>query len=384
MGWRREKVDVLPWLDKYATRRYGSWTPNVHEAWRLLISGAYSNYWGSYTRSYVVERPRTSLEPDTRFRPGDVFQAWKVLVTEVLNKNLDSSIEPLKYDLVDFGRQVLVNLFADVYALHRATFNQLRENRLSSLASDLNIISALMLEIIDDVDALLASNTNFLFGHWLSDAIASAASNTSQDFLNLIHFNARNQITRWGPIGNIEDYAAKEWAGLISTYYKKRWEIYLTWVSNITENGAAYNTSYLNEPLDLFENGYSYQTDMFPVTPVGDSLELTAKHLKKYAITDPHYIESHYTVSYDTELTPEDLLYGQPVSLWTDNYEQLVWLCETNPDCGGFSYPPVSFKSTSKAQLRMKGNDTASWTQFKSGSIAFVKKALEAKKLRLS
>ena len=382
MGWRTEEVDLVPWLDMYAARRYGNWTPNVREAWRLLVSGAYSNYWGSYTHSFVVLRPRTSLEPDTRFRPGDVFQAWKVLATEVLNEKLDPTVEPLKYDLVDFGRQVLVNLFADVYTLHRATFNQLRNNRLqTSLGSDLDVLSTLMLDIIDDVDTLLASNTNFLFGHWLSDALKSAADNTSQDFLDLIQFNARNQITRWGPNGNIEDYAAKEWAGLIRTYYKKRWEIYMTWVTNITENGAAYDTNYLNKLLDSFENSYNYQTDLFPVTPVGDSQKLTAAHMKKYTITDPDHIDKHYTVSFNTEFTPEDLLYGEPVTLWTDNYEQLVWLCEVNPDCGGFSYPPLSFKSMSQSLSRMKGNGTASsLTQFKSGSVAFVKKTL-AKKL---
>ena len=31
----------------------------------------------------------------------------------------------------------------------------------------------------------------------------------------MYEYNARNQITLWGPNGEIDDYAAKNWAGLI-------------------------------------------------------------------------------------------------------------------------------------------------------------------------
>lgn len=374
MGWRSEKVDVLPWLDHYAARRYGNWTQAVHEAWRLLVSGAYSNYWGSYTHSFVVLRPRTNLGPDTRFRPGDVIQAWKVLSTAVLNRELDATIGPLRYDLVDFGRQVLVNLFADVYTLHRTALIQFTSTRLSSRASELNILSTIMLDIIDDLDILLSSDTNFLFGHWLTEARLSAADNTPVDVLNLIEFNARNQITRWGPNGNIEDYAAKEWAGLITSYYKERWEIYIAWVNNATDKGISLNTTYLNEPLTLFENGWNYQVESFPTLPTGDSVDLTAKYLQKYT-KDQSYINGEYATMYNTEFVPDDLLYGQPVTLWTDNYEQFVWLCELHPDCIGFSYPPMAFKAKPQSQ---SGNGS-SLVQFKSGSVLFLKKTVAMK-----
>ena len=30
-----------------------------------------------------------------------------------------------------------------------------------------------------------------------------------------LEFNARNQVTLWGPNGEINDYAAKSWGGLV-------------------------------------------------------------------------------------------------------------------------------------------------------------------------
>ena len=371
MGWRSQTVDVLPWLDQYAARRYGNWTPEVHEAWRLLVSGAYSynRDTGYYYHSFVVRRPSTSLEPDMRFRPGDVLQAWKLLSTTVLGQKLDGTIQPLLYDLTDFGRQVLVNLFADVYTIHRTALTQLVATGSTSRASELSILSATMLSIVDDVDVLLSANTNFLFGHWLNEALQSAASSTPDDVLDLIQFNARNQITRWGPDGNIEDYAAKEWAGLISGYYRKRWEIYVSWVKNATEKGISLNDTYLSSFLNEFESDWGYQTDheSYPVTTTGDTLELTSKYLQKYT-RDQDYVSSKYTIMYNMEFTPDNLLYGEPVTLWTDSFEQFVWLCELHPDCIGFSYPPLAFKSKSA-----NSNDSAIY-QFKSGSVLFLKK----------
>ena len=367
MGWRSQKVEVLPWLDQYAARRYGNWTPEVHEAWRLLISGAYSynRDSGYYYHSFVVRRPSSSLTPDTRFRPGDIFQAWKLLSTEVLSRKLDGTVEPLLYDLVDFGRQVLVNLFADVYIVHRTALSQFISTRSTARVSELNILSTVMLSIVDDVDALLSTNTNFLFGHWLSEARQSAASGTPDSVLNLIEFNARNQITRWGPNGNIEDYAAKEWAGLVSSYYKERWEIYTTWVANATEKGLIPDERHLTESTNTFEVGWNYKTDSYPITTTGDTLELTSKYLQKYTRSQD-YINSAYTIMYNTAFTSDNLLYGVPVPSWTDSYEQFVWLCELHPDCAGFSYPPLAFKS--------KSSSSVDPFQFKSGSILFLKK----------
>jgi len=33
------------------------------------------------------------------------------------------------------------------------------------------------------------------------------------------------QITMWGPEGNINDYASKQWNGLIGSYYLVRWQV---------------------------------------------------------------------------------------------------------------------------------------------------------------
>jgi hypothetical protein len=33
------------------------------------------------------------------------------------------------------------------------------------------------------------------------------------------------QVTLWGPDGNINDYASKQWSGLVKDYHMGRWQV---------------------------------------------------------------------------------------------------------------------------------------------------------------
>eukprot|EP00479_Gromia_sphaerica_P001284 TRINITY_DN11460_c0_g1_i1.p1 TRINITY_DN11460_c0_g1~~TRINITY_DN11460_c0_g1_i1.p1 ORF type:complete len:74 (-),score=12.80 TRINITY_DN11460_c0_g1_i1:10-231(-) len=68
-----------------------------------------------------------------------------------------------------------------------------------------------MIDILGDLDELLRSNEFFLLGKWIQDARSIARPQDQ----NLFEFNARNQITLWGPTLFINDYATKEWGGCV-------------------------------------------------------------------------------------------------------------------------------------------------------------------------
>ena len=84
-------------------------------------------------------------------------------------------------------------------------------------------VGATLLGTIRDFDAILSTDPNFMLGPWISWARGWSNVTEEQDWLE---FNARNQITLWGPHGNINDYAARSWGGLVSSYYLKRWEMF--------------------------------------------------------------------------------------------------------------------------------------------------------------
>lgn len=112
---------------------------------------------------------------------------------------VDTSLGPYQYDLVDLARQVVCNVAMDVQNLMGVEYQRFQFSGVNTSASVIPVYGAL-LNMINDLDALLATNVNFLLGHWLNEARAWAQSGDDADWLE---FNARNQITLWGPNGEI-------------------------------------------------------------------------------------------------------------------------------------------------------------------------------------
>ena len=61
------------------------------------------------------------------------------------------------------------------------------------------------MEILKDMEQLLASDSHFLLGNWIESAKAKASSPDDSD---LYEWNARTQISVWGPI-TVESVSCK-------------------------------------------------------------------------------------------------------------------------------------------------------------------------------
>ena len=86
-----------------------------------------------------------------------------------------------------------------------------------------------VLDLLLDLDELLGSHEYFLLGKWLKEANSIPESNESDK--RLYEYNARNQVTLWGPKGEIIDYATKQWNGLVRDYYYPRWKMFFDYLS---------------------------------------------------------------------------------------------------------------------------------------------------------
>ena len=347
MSWRSEEVkDIMGWLDGYITRRYGGWAQESHDTWELLLDSAYRFHWSWNIRSIASRGPSLSLTTDTSFNPGNIATAWATLVNAVNDDKLDASIGPLRYDIVDIGRQVLMNLFTDVYNMYTQTVNLYYKSKDvdTALVKEIDFLASTMIDILTDLDALLATDINFLLGNWLEDARQSAPVNASQVILDLIEFNARNQITMWGPHQNIEDYAGKEWAGVVGTYYIPRWKLFIDAVSKSIQEKKPFNATEYGNKRFQFEQSWGYEMTKYPTAPQGDTIEVANSIMKKY-LRDEDDIKNNYEIMTDEGVEGNDL-YGQPIHLWTNSTAQFAWFCDQNPDCAGFTLPDLTFKSS--------------------------------------
>ena len=193
-GWRSAPPEPLGWLQQYAVRRYGGQSALMEQATALLYASAYQNF--GIDESIIEDFPGSSSGSRNTNATG-ILAALRLYIGAFAGGQLDAATGPASYDLTDLTRQVLCNLFQDLYAVWVN-----RRGAPNASVAALRPIADALLGIIADIDATNAGDKNFLLGTWLADA-AAWGFNASQVANRL--FNARNQITLWGPNGEIND-----------------------------------------------------------------------------------------------------------------------------------------------------------------------------------
>ena len=85
----------------------------------------------------------------------------------------------------------------------------------------------------------------------------------------------------WGPTGQINDYAKKEWAGLVSSYYKPRWAKMLAAAQAFLESGsgtwADASVDYCRDTWENVERPWQTDTSSFPQQPTGDTIAIARR-----------------------------------------------------------------------------------------------------------
>uniref|UniRef100_A0A8D8RYR7 Alpha-N-acetylglucosaminidase n=1 Tax=Cacopsylla melanoneura TaxID=428564 RepID=A0A8D8RYR7_9HEMI len=178
------------------------------------------------------------------------------------------------YDLVDITRQSLQVIFFQRFKILLDGFQTQNSIKFSAARDD-------MIQILRDLNEILGTEKKFLLGVWLNSA-KSAASNVLES--HIMEQNARNQITLWGPTGEIVDYANKQWSGVVSSYFLPRWTLFLDYLNtSLATNTSFDQNKYNTDVLNNVEKPFTYSLETYPDTPSGDSYQI-AKKLYQYWI----------------------------------------------------------------------------------------------------
>ncbi|GMY22520.1 alpha-N-acetylglucosaminidase isoform X1, partial [Fagus crenata] len=170
MAFRSKKVQVLEWLKSYSHRRYGKAIHQVAAAWEILYHTIYNCTDGieDHNTDFIVKFPdwdpsnTSSALPQAHlwYSTKKVINALRLFIDA--GNNFAGSLS-YRYDLVDLTRQVLSKLANQEYLDAVIAF---RQKDLKAL----NLHSKIFIQIIKDIDILLASDDNFLLGTWLKSA----------------------------------------------------------------------------------------------------------------------------------------------------------------------------------------------------------------------
>lgn len=296
-------LDVREWLPAYVQSRYPSAAlPLANEGWQLLLETAYQQAYSSDgVLGYRPEWKPHSPPGTPNYNVTTMVQAWHWLYDAACVSLANAP--GAHYDLVDVTREVMSNLFTDA---------------LQFAAVEAESVATMTLSILADLDAVLGTNEHFLLGRWLADAAASGGPSCVR--------NARNQIGLWGYSGGLNDYAEKQWNGMVGDYYAQRWSLYFGAVSagNWTEE------RYKEAALAL-ELAWSSRTDNpYPTHVSGDILNLLALINAKYMQVASAFTEVvHHTVGSNSTLLGS--------TAGTQDPGQLSWICQNLASCVAFT-----------------------------------------------
>lgn len=287
--WLNGSVEnISKWVEDYSSRRYGdSNISQVKKAWEIMKQNIY--YAPTHNVSQIEKVPSfvnmNKIDPNKLSIYGkylysvgieltgtieNLWKAWGLLLEdEVVNKLKD--IDTYKHDLVDLGVNILTNEFDIERKVFTSAYNDKN-------LDDLKKSGDKLLKFIEDAEKLLASDKIYLLGRWINNATNIAP----EKYKDLFEFNARNLVTLWGPDGNINDYAAKSWAGLYIDYYYPRWKLFIDEVVNATETETDFDYDKFKADALNFGREWQNSTTIYNDEPIGITTEIAKELYEKY------------------------------------------------------------------------------------------------------
>lgn len=277
--WRSEVIDLNTWLPKFVNNRYGKKDLHALKAWDILRKTVYHVPADKYIRDGAesIIQARPTLDSLTRwtntklnYNPKDLLAAWDELIKAI---PLCKTSDGFQYDLVDVTRQVMAN-----YALpvQRNFVSAYKKRDLTQFRTE----SKKFIRIIEDMDRLLATRKDFLLGPWVADA-RKWGENESEKAL--YEMNAKDLITLWGDAKNpLHEYACRQWSGLLSDFYKPRWQrFFVKAEQSLTENQAL-DMAIFDSEISLWEWKWVNERKDYPVNAIGDPIKTAIDIHQKY------------------------------------------------------------------------------------------------------
>ncbi|MCW3804739.1 alpha-N-acetylglucosaminidase [Plebeiibacterium marinum] len=271
--WRDTPIDLDAWLKDYIRNRYGKTTQDLEDAWNILVQTVYN---GKVIRdgaeSIIVSRPtfegyRRWARTKMNYKPEDLLPAWDLFI-----KSIDGSdqYDGFLYDLVDVSRQVLANYALPLQQQITVAYNNNDKQKFEQYSKE-------FIELIEDMDGLLATQKDFMLGPWLADARECGFTTEEKD---LYEQNARDLITLWGDANNrLHEYSCRQWSGLFNDFYKPRWEQFF---DQIRQDWQKFDQKAFDEEIKQWEWQWVISNNEFPVEPSGDPAEIAVELYEKY------------------------------------------------------------------------------------------------------
>ncbi|MGL6194746.1 MAG: alpha-N-acetylglucosaminidase TIM-barrel domain-containing protein [Thermoguttaceae bacterium] len=303
MIWCEQVPDTTQWRKEFVQRRYGKFTDKTQTVWNHLHKTTYNR--SGQVGTILMREPAlrgTVREIDKTYLP-----IWKELL-DCADEVGDT--RTYLFDVTNVTRHTLGELAPLFYNDVVVAYYNKDRTALKTAAEKLNTL-------ILDIDRLLASDSEFLLGTWLESAKRWGKTDEERKHYE---WNARTIITLWGPTYSLDDYSARQWSGMFSDYYARRWKLFCDELDLCLAENKSWNEEEFRQKLFQLQIDWAKENTAFPTKASGDDTvklanELYEKYAKEFEMEIPkYYMTNRGLVSSDEFDTVESLTTGKPVS----------------------------------------------------------------------
>ncbi len=263
-AWDFNKTDRQV-IDQLADRHAGSENRHAREAWQLLYDHVLDITPDNFAAPLPCSYPTPGKESrEVKYNPSQLLAAWDALL-----KQDQVTTDAMTVDLLWIGRQLLGDLFlVEKQALDKA----FTEGNQQAFYAHSNV----MYELLSDLDDLNSHHPQASLSQWLQQARDLGQSPAVKDYYEM---NARRLITTWG--GSLNDYACRNWSGLMWDYYAKRWEIYMRKGTVALLNHQAFDNDDCRAALNKFQQKWVTSTEFEAGDPVNTDILTHCRQLRE-------------------------------------------------------------------------------------------------------
>ena len=217
----------------------------MRAAWQLLYNKVLDINPANFAAPLPCSYPALGKENrSVKYEPRDLLAVWDYLLVQDR-----VTTDAMTIDLIWVGRQLL----GDLFLVEKQAFDKACKLRDKNTAYG---HSALMVELLSDLDDLNSHHPHATLDQWLQQARDLGKTNAVKDYYEM---NARRLITTWG--GSLNDYACRNWSGLMWGYYAKRWDIYIREATSAVIAGLEFDAAAQRDATDKFQEKWVNTTD---------------------------------------------------------------------------------------------------------------------------
>ena len=263
------------WIENLADRHMGYSDENVRAVWKTICNDIYTEHSKTGHATLTCAHPALvgnwhwTTKPSTNYSVETLWNVWETLLS------VPSDRDAYKFDIVNIGRQVLGDHFLQVRNDFTAAYGR------GDLA-EMERLGTVMIEIIDDMDRLVACHPEFSLKDWVDAARSFGVDDEQKAYYET---NARTLVSVWGDSYHLSDYASRAWAGMLSTFYKVRWEMFIDAVMAAAKAGVSFDAKAFDASIWEFENCWAQSSYKIsypePANPIEVAKELVLKYRKK-------------------------------------------------------------------------------------------------------